>query len=179
MGIDKFQVSGARFFALLFDEAEDSPFLVPPGFTNVGVKKKTWPGAPKIYFYSSSWPVFLYLWHMNNRMLVLQTLHRGQRYARMCPFLVNCDTLYPLLLPHIPGLPSCHITPPPYLSLQPISFQLWRHLYLTLYPENSITICSQHRITIRSSWFLSSALYMYRIDRVVIYRADIFWLRQM
>ena len=49
----------------------------------------------------------------HNRVVVFQTLHGGQRYTRLCPYLVQCATLYPFLLSQLLCLPCYHIIAPP------------------------------------------------------------------
>ena len=51
------------------------------------------------------------------------TLVRGQRDTRLCPYLVQCATLYPLMLPQPLGLPYFCLVPP-LLFLQSIFFRL-------------------------------------------------------
>ena len=51
MGLDKFQVSRVRIYAILFDESEEGPFEVPPGRTNKCEIIKTVSGAPKLYIF--------------------------------------------------------------------------------------------------------------------------------
>ena len=40
-------------------------------------------------------------WHAHNRVVMFHTLHRGQRDTLICPYLVNCATLYPVLFPQL------------------------------------------------------------------------------
>ena len=49
----------------------------------------------------SSWPVSVYQWCAHSRLVVSHNLYRGQRYTILCPYFINCATLYRLLLPQL------------------------------------------------------------------------------
>ena len=42
------------FYARLFDESEEGPFEDSPDHTNVGVIRKSLPGAPKLYVFQDN-----------------------------------------------------------------------------------------------------------------------------
>ena len=46
-----FKYQGPEFYTLLFDDSEKCPFEVLPGYTNVGVTRKSLLGAPKLYIF--------------------------------------------------------------------------------------------------------------------------------
>ena len=58
-----------------------------------------------------SWPVSVSWRCVNNRAMVFRTLHKGQRYTMLCPYLVKFYTLYPFILSRIRGS-SVLIFPP-------------------------------------------------------------------
>ena len=47
--LTNFKYQETEFYSRLFDESEEGPFEVPPGLTNVGIIRKSVPGATKLY----------------------------------------------------------------------------------------------------------------------------------
>ena len=111
------------------------------------------------------WPVSVSRWRAHSRSVVLQTLHRGQRGTRLCPYLFYFDTLYLFLLSHIRG--SFVLIPPVY-SPSPSSSTSAAAAVVSLSPASSSPSCSHHRIPTHVPRFLSAALHRSRIGRVAI-----------
>ena len=108
---------------------------------------------------------------------MFHTLHIVERDTRLCPYLINCATLYPLLLPQLRE--SSVLTPLRYSSSPSSSASTAAAAAASLAPARSSTACSRHRIPTRSPLFLSTALHRSRIGRVAIYCKAVFCLRRM
>ena len=130
----------------------------------------------KLNSYSSYRPVSMYQWHAHSRAVVFHTLHRGQRYARICPYLVYCATLYPLPLPQLQE--SSVLTPLIYYT-RPPSSAFAAAVTISIYPVRSSPACSHHHIPTCAPQLISAASHISRIGRVEIYCATVFRLRQM
>ena len=63
---------------------------------------------------------------------MFHNLHRGQRYTRLCPYLVYCAMLYSLPLPHLRE--SSVLLPPLYSSIPPSSVSATT-IYVSLSPR--------------------------------------------
>ena len=125
---------------------------------------------------SSYRPVSVYRWRAHSRAVVFHTLHRGQRYTRLCTYFINCATLYPLPLPQIQ---EYSILVPLLYSSRPYLSASYDSDVVYLAPFRSITACSNHRISACSPCFLSAASQRSRSDRVAIYCATVLWPRWM
>ena len=56
--LENFNNQKPEFYARWFDESEEGSFEVPPGWTKVGLIRKTVPDAPKLYVFQDSKDVF-------------------------------------------------------------------------------------------------------------------------
>ena len=123
---------------------------------------------------SSYLPLYVSQWRAHSRVVVLHTLHRGQRDTRICPYLINCTNFYPLTFPHLRE--SSVLIPLLYFSIPSLSASVSD---VSLAPSRSIPNCFHHRIPPRSPWFLSAASQRSRSGRVSIYCASVLFLRQI
>ena len=123
--------------------------------------------------FSSYRPVFVSQWHALSRAVVFHTLHRGQRYTRLCQYLVHWATLYPLLLSQTRE--SSVLTPLLYSS-SPYSSA---SAAVSLTPARSSTACLHHCIPSRAPHFLSAVFHRSRIVRVAIYCVTVLCLRRI
>ena len=75
-------------------------------FWNLGQIPKNEPEDDDKWFSSySTWTVSMYQWRVHSRAVVFHTLHRGQGYTILCPYLVSSATFYYLHLSQTRSLP--------------------------------------------------------------------------
>ena len=131
-------------------------------------------GMFKISSYSSL-PVSVSQWSAYSRLVVLNTLHRGQRDTILCPYLVHFAMLYfslPLYQPRsLPIFPR-HCSPPS-LSASTSAAALY------LAPFRSIPALSCHHIPTCSPDVLSISSHRSRINIVAMNCATMLFLLQM
>ena len=110
-------------------------------------------------------------WHAYSRAVVFCTLHRSQRYTRLCP-LISYFCYVVLYLP-LSQSRSIYLFPPSLLSLL-----LFCHRRFRLpRPCDVFTSCPHHRIQTRTPGSLSNPSHRFNSDRVAIYCATLFWRR--
>ena len=113
---------------------------------------------------------------MHSRAVVIHTLHIGQRDNILCPYLINCATLYPLPLYQFQE--SSIIISLLYSSIPPYSASATAAA-VSLAPARSMTACSHHRIPTHAPFFLSATSQRSRSYRVAIYCTTVFCLCRM
>ena len=135
-------------------------------------EKKTpgWPSSSSLRPFSISW------WRAYRWAVVLHTQHRSQGDTILCPYLINCATLYLLLFLQLREssvlIPHCHSSSP-YLSASAAT------VAVSLPPYRSSPACSHHLILTCYPQLLSAVSHRSRIGRVAIYCTTVFCLLQM
>ena len=118
-------------------------------------------------------PVSVYKCHANSRAVVFHTLHIRRRETRLCIYLVNCATLYPLLLPNL--WESYVLIPLLYSSISSL-YTSATAADVSLTSLRSIPACYHQCIPTHASRCLSTASHRSMISRVTIYCANVFYL---
>ena len=118
----------------------------------------------ELYIWGSR-PVSVFRLCAYSRVVVFHTLHRGQIYTKLCPYLITCDTLYPLLLTQ---LRVFSVLVPLLYSSSPSPFTYAAAADVYHAPSRSIPACSHHRSTNHASCLLSAALHRSRINCIKI-----------
>ena len=112
------------------------------------------------YYFSRQLSMSQYRAH--SRVVVLHTLHRGQRDTRLCPYLA---TFYPFPFPHI--WESSVLIPLLYSSIPSSSSSA--AAAFSFAPNRPSPAFYHHIIPNRAPCFLSAVLHRSRIFRVAIY----------
>ena len=113
--------------------------------------------------------VSVYRWRVHSRAVVFHILHRVRRETRLCPYLINYATLYPLQLPQPGSLPSNSLR---YYSSPSFSASVdTTAVYLA--PSRSMTTYYQQQIPTRAPFFLSVASRRSRSNHAEMYYAKI------
>ena len=129
------------------------------------------------HYYYYSWPFFVFQRREHIRTVVFHTLHIGQRYIILCPYLVYFATFYPLLFYQLRGYSV--LTPPPFYFYSPSLSLSASAAAVSFASSRSIHACSHHLIPSCAPQFLSTASHRSRIVPFAIYCSTIFCLRQM